>query len=109
MARAIPVSLPGAYWLAPGRNELCVVAQAPGAPSVGAVCSSIDSALRHGIANTTIDPKTNTRTIVGVAPDKTQEVRVESAGSSTAVHVRNGVFILRDSVQEPPRTFILRR
>jgi hypothetical protein len=108
LARRIPVSLPGAYWLVPGTEDLCIVATTPGSPAVGTVCASIGQALRHGIANTSLDPDSGRRTIVGVAPKGTRAVLVRSGPSTTSVHVRDGSFVLRDSVASPPDRLTLR-
>lgn len=107
-ARLLPVNLPGDYWLIPGDKDLCIVARAAEASSVGTVCATIQQALRHGIANTQINPRSRRRTIVGVAPDGTRTVVVHSAKSSTSVPVRNGKFELRDGTEEPPDEFVLR-
>jgi hypothetical protein len=107
LARQIPVSIPGAYWLVPGTRDLCIVAVSTDSPSVGTVCATIAQALLHGIANTSLDPTSGIRTIVGIARDGTRSVAMQSAKSSTSIRVRHGLFTLRDSVAEPPSDFIL--
>lgn len=107
LARQVPVSLPGAYWLAPGTDHLCVVATTPDSPAVGTVCATIDQALRDGVANTSLDP-TGKRLIVGVAPDGTRSARIRSRNSTASVRVRDGRFVHRDSVDAPPDKVTLR-
>jgi hypothetical protein len=108
LARRVPVSLPGTYWLAPGVEDLCIVATTPKSPSVGTVCASINQALRHGIANTSLDPISGRRIIVGVVPKGTRTVLVRSGTSTTSVRVRHGRFVLRDSISSPPDQLTLR-
>ena len=102
------MALPGTYWLAPGTRDLCIVATTPGSQAVGTVCTAITEALRHGIANTSLDPTAGRRTIVGVAPDGTSSVLVRSGTSATSVRVRHGSFVLRDAVPAPPDQLMLR-
>ena len=102
LARRIPVSLPGTYWLVPGAKHLCLVATTPDSPAVGTVCATANQALRHGVANTSLDPVSGKRLIVGVVPDGTRTVRIRSGASTTSARVRHGTFVLRDSVSAPP-------
>ena len=108
LARRVPVSLQGTYWLVPGSEDLCVVATNPESPAVGTVCASVNQALHHGIANTSLDPTSGKRIIVGVVPDGTRTVLVRSGTSATSVRVRHGRFVLRDSVSSSPDLLILR-
>jgi hypothetical protein len=109
LARRVPVSLPGTYWLAPGVGDLCIVATSPGSPAVGTVCASADQALRHGIANASIDPASGRRVIVGVAPNGSRTVLVRTGASTASARVRrHGSFVLRDSASSPPDTLTLR-
>jgi hypothetical protein len=108
LARQVPLSLPGTYWLVPGAEHLCMVATTPGSPAVGTVCATVDEALRHGIANTSLDPASDERIIVGVVPDGTRAVRIQSRDSTASARVRNGSFVHRDSVPAPPDRVTLR-
>ena len=108
LARRIPVSLPGTYWLVPGARDLCVVATTPKSPAVGTVCASINQALHHGIANTLLDPISGKRIIVGAVPRGTRAVLVQSGSSTTSVRVHHGRFVLRDSLSSPPDKLTLR-
>ena len=109
LARRIPVSLPGAYWLVPGLADLCIVATAPKSPAVGAGCGSVSQALRHGIAYTSLDTDTGRRLTVGVTPKGTRTVLVRTGTSTTAVRVRrDGRFELQDSTSSPVDELILR-
>lgn len=108
LARRIPVSLPGTYWLAPGVEDICIVATVPDSPAIGTVCATVDQALHHGVANTSLDPNSGRRIIVGVAPDGTHAVLVRSGISATSVRVRHGSFVLRDRVSSPPDRLTLR-
>jgi hypothetical protein len=108
LARRVPVSATSAYWLVPGVENLCVVATIPKSPTIGSVCASTGEALRHGIANTSLDPTSGRRIIVGVVPKGTRAVIVRSGNLTTSVRVRHGHFVLRDSVSLPPDQMTLR-
>lgn len=108
LARRVPVSLPGTYWLVPGAADICVVATIPRSPSVGTVCAKVSQALRHGIANTSLDPISDRRVIVGVAPKGSRTVLIRSGTSTTSVRVRHGIFVHRDTVSAPPDQVTLR-
>ena len=107
LAKRVPVSLPGTYWLTPGRKDVCLLATSSTTPVIGTVCATVAQTPRHGIANTSLDPATGRRTIVGVVPDGTRSVIVKSRGSSVSVPVRDALFVLRDKVAEPPNVVIL--
>lgn len=108
LARRVPVPLPGAYWLAPGAEHLCVVATTPDSPAIGTVCATYGQALRNGVANTSLDPTSSRRLIVGVVPDGTRSVRIRSGDSTASARVRDGTFVHRDSVAAPPDRVTLR-
>lgn len=108
LARRVPVPTTSSYWLVPGAGGLCIVATAPESPAIGTVCASANQALRHGIANTSLDTISGKRIIVGVVPTGTHTVVVRSGASTTSVRVRHGLFVLRDSVSSPPDQLTLR-
>ena len=108
VAWRIPVSLPGRYWLVPGAEDLCILAEAAKPPSGGMTCGTIDNALHHAVAYTQLDLTAGRRVMVGVAPDGTRTVLIQSGLASTTVRVRHGVFVLRDSVAGPPDRLTLR-
>lgn len=108
LARRIPTSLPGSYWLAPGVNRLCIVAVSPYSRSIGTVCATVNQALRRGIANTSLNPVSRRRVIVGVAPQGTHAVLLQSGAKTISVRVRHGRFVLRDTVLLPPDQLTLR-
>lgn len=108
LARQIPTSLPGGYWLAPGVNHLCIVAASPYSRSIGTVCATVNQALRRGIANTSLDPVSRRRVIVGVAPQGTHAILLQSGAETFSVRVRHGRFVLRDAVLLPPDQLTLR-
>jgi hypothetical protein len=108
LARRVPVPMPGRYWLVPGGNYLCMVAVLPGSASVGTVCATVGQALRHGIVNTSVDPASSTRTMVGVVPGGTRSVIVRTGNSQAPASVRDGYFVVSDSTVKPPTEVILR-
>lgn len=108
LARRIPTSLPGGHWLAPGVNRLCIVAVSPDSRSIGTVCGIVNQALRRGIANTSVNPVSRRRVIVGVAPQGTHAVLLQSGAETISVRVRHGRFVLRDAVLSPPDQLTLR-
>lgn len=105
-SRRLPVSLPGSYWLVPGTQAVCIVARPPASSSIGVVCAPIRQALRHGIADTSLNFSPAVRTIVGVAPDGVRGVSVHCPKSTTTLRVGHyGLFTLRDSMLEGPERF----
>ena len=116
LAQRIPVTLPGAYWLVPGNGYLCVVAmESLGTPGVSTTCAPTAHAVGHGIASIAISPPKpassgpGSRLIVGVAPDRTREIRVHTHGSVETTPVLEGIFVVRDSLAAPPDLLTLRR
>jgi hypothetical protein len=116
LARRVPDTPFGSYWLVPGDDHLCIVAEAVGGgPGIGTTCARTASALEHGIADITItpaDPATHTpelRLILGVAPDGTREAIVHTRGTAEKARVVRGVFALSDSIVAPPDFFEMRR
>lgn len=108
-SRRVPVSLPESYWLIPGIRFVCLASLSPDSPVVRDVCATIKQALQHGLAITSVNPRSRERTIVGLAPDGVRSVHMVCARSSTNIRVRHqGVFTLRDLVAEGPETFLLR-
>lgn len=108
LARRIPVSQPGKYWLVPGADDICAAAKIPGSPSVDAVCASVTQALNHGIASTSLNPISGRRVIVGVVPTGIRVVLVRSGSTISSVRAFHGHFVLRDSVAAPPDELTLR-
>jgi hypothetical protein len=108
-SRRLPVSSAGGYWLAPGTRYVCIVAVSPAPSSVGTVCATIEGALHHGIASTSIGYESDERTVVGVAPEGVRSVSMDCAKSRRKIRVRHdGLFTLRDAVMEGPESFVLR-
>lgn len=108
LAQRIPVALPGAYWLVPGRGQLCVVDRGSlGNPGVGTVCARTAQALVHGVASITVarphpGAPRPARLIVGVAPDGAHEARVHTRGRVERAPVADAVFVVRDATLAPP-------
>lgn len=108
LARRVPVSAASTYWLVPGVENLCVVATTPKSSTIGTVCASTGEALRNGIANTSLDPTSGRRIIVGVVPKGTRTVLIRSGSLTASARVHRGHFVLRDSVASPPDRVTLR-
>lgn len=109
LAQRLPVRLPGAYWLVPGRGHLCIVDQGSlGNPGVGTACTPTAEALVHGIASVTVAMPRDAahvgqaRLIVGVVPDGVRRVRVTTRGQVASAAVTGTLFVLRDALAAPP-------
>ena len=113
LAQRIPVALPGAYWLLPGKRHLCIAAETD-ETGVGTTCARTSQAVAHGLASVTIAPAAPgtgaapARLIVGVAPDGARAVRVHTGGAVASVPVVDHVFVLRDRLSAPPDVLTLR-
>jgi hypothetical protein len=112
LARRIPVTLSGAYWLVPGNGHLCVISQgSTGTRGVSVTCATVSQAVHAGIAAITVSPPGSvshispTRLIVGVAPDGAHEVVVHTRDSDESAPVVNHVFVLRDAIAGPPDSY----
>jgi hypothetical protein len=101
-AERVPTGLPDTYWLVPGIEHLCLLDIAPKVASIGTVCETNAQALHHGIANASLDRVSHTRTIVGVVPEGTRTVTIESGRFHTLVRPRHGEFVHSDSITLPP-------
>jgi hypothetical protein len=115
LARRVPTTPFGNYWLIPADDHLCIMAQGVGGgPGISTTCEQTASALKHGIADITItlaNPATHTpelRLIVGVAPDGTRQAIVHTRGMVETAPVLHGVFALSDSIVAPPDFFEMR-
>jgi hypothetical protein len=108
LTQRVPAAVPGAYWLIPARRYICLVAHAPATTTVGTVCATTAQATQYGIANTTVNQRTRTRLIVGVAPDGARMAIVHTHGDVARVPVRAGIFIVRDATLAPADRVTLR-
>ncbi|MDW5593811.1 hypothetical protein VSS74_05670 [Conexibacter stalactiti] len=106
LAKRIPVSLPGAYWLVPGRGHLCLVSQVPDVPGAGTACNETWRARREGLATISFERTPpggrQARVMVGVTRDGARRVLVHTGAAVAAVPVVNGIFTLRDGADAPP-------
>jgi len=111
LARRIPLSLSGSYWLVPGAGYLCVVGQTSSTAGVGTVCARDALALAHGVAFTTFgagEAGGAGRLIVGVAPDGARDVLIHTGGAVVTASAQDGVFVERDQQTDPPDYLSLR-
>jgi hypothetical protein len=111
LAHRLRLSLPGSFWLMPGRQFLCLL-HAQGAHDVAAACAPIHVALAHGLVTVSLrEASVGTqaeRLIVGVVPNGTHGVVVHTKRVATSVTVVRHIFFLRDSMSEPPDVVSLR-
>jgi hypothetical protein len=113
LARRIPVHIRGSsYWLLPGRKHLCIVSLESGSQTVGTICETTATAIRHGIATVGISARSlphRKRTIVGVVPNNIKEVLVRTDGATSTATLRHEIFTLEDVLLEPPEDIMLLR
>jgi hypothetical protein len=103
LAQRLPAT--GGFWAVPGRNALCIVGRMEGG-SVSVNCGTTRHVVTHGVAAVQLrgssQPEKGQRSIVGLAPDGAVAVRIYTHQYFTTVPVKDTVFVLRDSVMDPP-------
>lgn len=110
LAQHLPTGIPQQVWAVPGNHFICLISLQRDRwhrPSGGAVCSPTRKAHSVGVQVTFLnEPDTGatsrSRTIVGVAPRQTHAVVVHTLGSDTRIPVEAGVFLVNDTVANPP-------
>lgn len=111
-AQRVPESVPGDYWVVPGRGFVCLVWLRGNASIANTVCGSNQQVKTHGIVGVSLredkGPAGGERLIVGVAPDTARRVRIETPGWPVANSMVGGygVFTRRDSVLDPPTRIV---
>lgn len=103
------LSLPGAadLWIVPGHRFLCILSPARDG-SVNETCVASSYALRSGVASVSITETSRLtsrsvdRRIVGLLPDGSKGVRVETNGVFARPTVHGNAFRLHDSNPAPP-------
>lgn len=107
-AQQLDIDTPTRVWAISTTKKVCLVEeQVTGA--VGLTCASSSEALKQGIVTTSLsDQSPVRRVVVGVVPDNTVKVRIRTPGfASTTAPVIQNVFVLHDSVKEPPESIEL--
>lgn len=106
LARNLPESHRGQFWLIPEKTQLCIIAWTPEA--LGEVCSSRKRAIKNGIALVTlpahsVGPLQGARFLIGVAPMGIQIACVHDGQDSRLLPVTaTGIFSLSDWKKSPP-------
>lgn len=112
LAQRLPLSLEGSFWLIPGRHVLCLL-HAETIHEASSACAPNKTALSHGIVAVSLREASAVapaeRLIVGVVPDGTIEAVVHTGGTTSRVPVAHHLFVLRDSIEEPPDVVSLSR
>jgi hypothetical protein len=106
LAQRIPAPAPPGFWLVPGHDTLCIVSPQEGPPGIN--CTTTEHALGYatgavvflGAGGPRGTPKR--RVFVGVSPDPTRRIRVDTVDASATVPVTAGVYALRDRVIGSP-------
>lgn len=112
LAQRVPISLRGSFWLIPGRHVLCLL-HAETIHEASSACAPAKTAFAHGVvaaslreASADIPAK---RLVVGVVPDGTTGAVVHTGGMMSRVAIAHNLFVLRDSMEEPPDVVSLNR
>jgi hypothetical protein len=105
LAHRLPLSLRGSFWLVPGRHTLCLV-HAKNIHEVSTACAPTKVALAHGVVSASLRDASAIapaqRQIVGVVPDGISKAVVHAGNTATRAHVRRHLFVLEDSIDQPP-------
>lgn len=110
LAQRVPVSLRGSFWLIPGRRVLCLLHMET-AHEASSACAPTKTALAHGIVAVSLQKMSvipsAERLIVGVVPDGTTEAVVHTGKIASRITIAHHIFVLRDSLEEPPEVVSL--
>jgi hypothetical protein len=105
LAQRVPLSLRGSFWLVPGRHVLCLL-HAITVHEASSACAPTKIALAHGIVAVSLREASAVapaeRLIVGVVPDEASEAVVHTRGIASRVAIARHLFVLKDSINEPP-------
>jgi hypothetical protein len=105
LAQRVPLSLRGSFWLVPGRHVLCLL-HAITVHEASSACAPTKIALAHGIVAVSLREASAVapaeRLIVGVVPDGVSEAVVHTRGIASRVAIARHLFVLKDSINEPP-------
>jgi hypothetical protein len=105
LAQRVPLSLRGSFWLVPGRHVLCLL-HAMTVHEASSACAPTKIALAHGIVAVSLREASAVapaeRLIVGVVPDGASEAVVHTRGIASRVAIARHLFVLKDSMNEPP-------
>jgi len=110
LAQRLPLSLRGSFWLIPGRHVLCVL-HAETLHEASSACAPTKIALAHGVVAALLQEASAVtpveRLIVGVVPDGATEAAVHTGRITSRVAITHHLFVLRDSMKEPPEVVSL--
>ncbi len=110
LAQRVPVGLRGSFWLIPGRGVLCLL-HAETIHEASSACAPTKAALAHGIVGASLREGRSEvpaeRLIVGVVPDGATEAVVHTGKVASKVAIAHHLFVLRDSMEEPPEVVSL--
>lgn len=110
LAQRVPVGLQGSFWLIPGRGVLCLL-HAETIHEASSACAPTKTALAHGIVGASLRERHSEvpaeRLIVGVVPDGATEAVVHTGKVASKVAIAHHLFVLRDSMEEPPEVVSL--
>jgi hypothetical protein len=112
LAQDVPASFRGSFWLIPGRHVLCLL-HAETIHEASSTCAPTKAALAHGVVIASLRTASAVapakRLIIGVVPDGTTEAVVHTGGTASSVAIARHLFVLKDSMKDPPRVVSLRR
>jgi hypothetical protein len=112
LAQRVPLSLRGPFWLIPGRHVLCLLHEET-AHEASSACAPTKTALAHGIVAASLRQGSTAgaaeRLIVGVAPDGVSKAVIHTEQITSRVAIAHHLFVLEDSVEEPPKVVSLIR
>lgn len=110
LAQRVPVPMRGSFWLIPGHHVLCLL-HAETIHEASSACAPTKIALAHGVVAASLRKARAVtparRLIVGVVPDGTTEAVVHTGRIASRVPIAHHLFVLRDSIEEPPEVVSL--
>lgn len=111
LAQRLPFPVYGRFWLVPANGYLCLVEQR--LDTVYQTCRTTKEVMRQGLFLAFLGAGSEKRVygarrfVVGVVPDGTHRVLIDTEGSEAVVPVVGNVFVGRDHMSDPPNRLIL--
>lgn len=105
LAQRLRLAMRRSFWLVPGRHVLCLV-HTRNTREAATACTPTDLALKDGVVAVSLQDAGAVapakRLVVGVVPDGTREVIVHTHTVASKVRIENHLFVLKDSISQPP-------
>lgn len=111
LAERLPFPVYGRFWLVPANGFLCLLELRKG--TVNQTCARTKDVLTHGLTLAFLGTQRERvvygahRFVIGVVPDRTRKVTIDTGETKVTVRAISNVFVQRDDLSNPPTRLIL--